>query len=149
MDLQLRKRIEAARVEVEASELSHAHRENLQRQLDHAEKCANGTPDKMEALCEAIADTLIRDAREEIRVREDMKHAAAAAAATAVREQAQVCAAAAEALAAARRRRPGLAGVWDTMVAQSPTATILGVYYMVSKGYGADLLRFLERLISP
>lgn len=67
MNEQTEKRIYAARIEVSKSTLEPEHKDNLHAFLDHAELCANGTPDKIGAIGAAVADMIVRDARREVR----------------------------------------------------------------------------------
>jgi hypothetical protein len=78
MDSATQQRIEAAREEVNSSPLDPEHKDALQMLLDHAGRCANGTPDKIGAMSVAIADLIVRDVRRE--AREDARIAAAVAA---------------------------------------------------------------------
>ena len=70
--------IKATRAEVEASALEPEHKDVLQGMLDHAHKCANGTPDKVGAIGEAVAALIVRDARKEVRDHKRLKDEIAA-----------------------------------------------------------------------
>ena len=75
MDEITKGRIEAARSEVAESHLPSARKDGLQRLLDHAERCANGTPDKVIAIAEALSDLLTHLTRQEAREPERIEQA--------------------------------------------------------------------------
>lgn len=75
MDETTAARIAAARKEVDRSGIDGEHKDALQAMLDHAERCSNGTPDKLAAIGEAMGDLIVRDVRRE--AREDRRISAA------------------------------------------------------------------------
>lgn len=130
MDEQTRKRIEAVRSEIAKSDLEPEHKDNLQRHLDHAERCANGTPDKIQALSEAFADKLIRDVRHEVRAVETTQKIINQA----IIEHTSLC---------SIKRRPGLLGFIDRLYDQYPIIAIGLMFYFIQSGKVELLIKAL------
>lgn len=67
MDPILEGRFDAVRKEVSRSRLEPEHKELLQARIDKAARCANGSPDKVAAIADALSDSILHDVREVIR----------------------------------------------------------------------------------
>lgn len=67
MDQMIIERIRSARIEVHASDTTPERKDSMQSMLDHAHKCANGTPDKVGAIAEAMSYLIVQIVREEAR----------------------------------------------------------------------------------
>lgn len=132
MNEQIKNRINAVRCEIEKSGLAGEHRDILHNLMDHAEKCANGTPDKINALCEAVSDMLIRDVRNEIRSYDRMKELLENTVGSAINDHAESC---------SFKRRTGLWGVVDAFAQQYPTITIVIIVYLVQTGRIESILK--------
>lgn len=61
-------RIDATRSEVSKSDLPPETKDALQTRLDHAARCSDPKSDRVEALCQAQADSIIQEVRAAIRL---------------------------------------------------------------------------------
>lgn len=63
----IEQKINAARMEVEKTEAPAERKDGLHAMLDHAHSCANGHPDKIVAIAEAMSYLIIHIVRSETR----------------------------------------------------------------------------------
>lgn len=159
MDEQTRERILAVRTEVACSDLPPEHKENLQRQLDHACKCVNNTDDKLDALCNAFADKAVRDVRHEVEADKRIRKVAKEEAHHMVTEQSALCKANMEqqtevckdiiakqfviCTGNVKPVRPGLQGLADRLLDQYPTLTAFIMYALWQGGVLTKVITFM------
>lgn len=133
MDDVIRNRIEAVRAEVHRSEMEPELKDALQVRLDHATRCANGHPDKINAIAEAVSDGIVHDVRNEVRIRERINASITAAVA-------------AHAIACPLNK--GAPKTWkeftSTMIQQYPTAVLVAFLWLVQRFGLEPVLEFLK-----
>ena len=115
----IEQKINAARTEVEAAPIVSERKDGLQGMLDHAQACANGTPNKLEAIAEAMSFLIVHIVRSETREIHRINDAIAG-----------------HATACRLARVPKTAkDVAIYMAAQYPLWTIIGIAWAVERGY--------------
>jgi len=131
IDELVKQKIKAARSEVDRSELiAPDHKDSLQGLLDHAERCANGTPDKIAALADAFADLLVRTVRTEVRALDERSVAISCA----IKDHAEIC---------KLSRRTGIKGVMDSFLQQYPTLAVGILIYLIHTGKLTAVLQLI------
>jgi len=130
MDSTQEKWIDAVRVEVDKSTFESDHKSALQRQLDHAAKLLNGSPDKMAIMFESTAEKIVRDVRQEICLAQEIKKHIDAA----INDHTTIC---------KMKRRPGLIGLFDRVYEQSPVMALVLLFWLFQSPYGSQILQFL------
>ncbi len=148
MDEQIRKRIEAVRREISGCALNPEHKDNLQVHLDRAERCANGTPDKIGAIGEAVAEMIIRDVRHDVRTEDMIVQRVAKVVESAIGKHSRACRNTRRQLLVPRAlRRSGPLGWLLELVfyawQQSPLITIALLIYLHYSGALASLGKIL------
>lgn len=123
----------AVRREVDKSSFEPDHKSALQRQLNSASKLLNGTTDKMAIMFECTAEKIVRDVRQELKVKEERKKQIDER----IAEHMSMCKA---------QRRPGIWGFVDKMYDQSPILTMVLIIWAFQSGYVGQLLKLIEKL---
>ena len=123
----IEQKIKAARQEVE-NEVDPKHperKDGLQEMLNHAYRCANGSPDKIGAIADAVAALIIHSVRAEIREPLRMQEA--------VDAHEEKC--------RASRIPRSVREALMSAAAQYPLVTLLVVGWLIERGYLAQVLK--------
>lgn len=123
----IEQKINAARSEVHLDSMPPERKDALQSMLDHAHSCANGHPDKIGAIAEAMSYIIIHIVRAETRERDRT--------ATAIEEHATIC--------KANRVPKTLREVAASVAAQYPLFAVLMIGIAIERGWLAKLAGLL------
>jgi len=124
----IEQKIKAARAEVEKSRAPSERKDGLQAMLDHAHSCANGHPDKIAAIAEAMSYLIVHIVRSETREPERFE--------TAIAAHRTEC--------RASRMPRNLREAAMAVAAQYPILTILAIGWAAERGWLAKLLEVFQ-----
>ncbi len=128
MDTGVEGRIRAARAEIAGSPVPAERKDSLQQMLDHAAACANGAPDKIQAIAAGMSDMIVHVVRSETREGERVQ--------AAIRAHMEAC-------RAARVPRT-LREAWLSLATQYPLLAAFVVFWLAKEGLFGRVLEVLR-----
>lgn len=123
----IEQKINAARSEVNRDAMPPERKDALQSMLDHAHSVANGSPDKIGAIAEAMSYIIIHIVRQETRESERTAHA--------IEEHATIC--------KANRVPKNLREAAASVAAQYPLFAVLIIGIAIERGWLAKIAGLL------